>query len=72
MIVYVIEEIGGNENFTDSLIIMVNDHYHGEKRVITREVPSMMSVQRIQRKIVHIMQDKTLFQGLQQWYHLPK
>ena len=28
------EQIGGNENDPNSLNIMVNDHYHGENRVI--------------------------------------
>ena len=35
MIVYVMQEIGGNENSSDSLNMMVNYHYHGENRVIT-------------------------------------
>ena len=35
MIVYVIKNIGGNENSPDSLNVMVNYHYHGERRVIT-------------------------------------
>ena len=36
MIVYVIQEIRGNENSPDSINVMVNYHYHGENRVITR------------------------------------
>ena len=36
MIIYVIQKIGGKENSPDSLNIMVNYHYHGENRVITR------------------------------------
>ena len=35
MIVYVIKEIGGNENPPDSLKVMVNYHYHSDNRVIT-------------------------------------
>ena len=35
MIVYVIQEIGGNENSPNSLNVMVNYHYHVENRVIT-------------------------------------
>ena len=35
MIVYVIQEIGDNENSPNSLNVMVNYHYHGENRVIT-------------------------------------
>ena len=34
MIVYIIQNIGGNENSQDSLNIMVNYHYHGENRVM--------------------------------------
>ena len=34
MIVYVIQEILGNENSPDSLNVMVNYHYHSEKRVL--------------------------------------
>ena len=34
MIVYVIQEIGGNENSPDSLKVMVNYRYHSENRVI--------------------------------------
>ena len=36
MVLYGLQEIGGNENSPDSLNIMVNYHYHGENRVITR------------------------------------
>ena len=36
MILYVIQEIVGNENSPDSLNVMVNYHYHSENRVITR------------------------------------
>ena len=36
MIVYVIQEIGGNENSPDFLNLMVNYHYHSENRVIAR------------------------------------
>ena len=35
MIVYVIQKIGGNENSSDSLIVIVNYHYHSENRVFT-------------------------------------
>ena len=35
MVVYAIEEIGGNENSLDSLNVMVNYNYHSENRVIT-------------------------------------
>ena len=35
MIVYVIQEIGGNENSPDSLNVMLNYHYYGGNRVIT-------------------------------------
>ena len=41
MVVYVIQNNGGNENSPDSLNGMVNYHYHGENRVITRSFPSM-------------------------------
>ena len=27
---------GGNDSYTDSLNLMVNFHYHGENRLITR------------------------------------
>ena len=33
---YVIQEIGGNDNYLDSLDVMVNYHYHIENRAITR------------------------------------
>ena len=36
MVVYVIQNNRGNENSPDSLNGMVNYHYHGENRVITR------------------------------------
>ena len=36
MIVYVIQDIGGNNNSTDSLNVMVNYHSYGENKVITR------------------------------------
>ena len=36
MIFNVIQEIGDNENSPDSLNLMVNYHYQGENRVITR------------------------------------
>ena len=39
MIVYVIQEIGGNKNSPDSLNVMVNYHYHGENRVIFPVIP---------------------------------
>ena len=35
VIVYVIKEIGGNENSPDSLNVMLNYHYHRENRLIT-------------------------------------
>ena len=35
MVIYVIQKNGGNENSPDSLNVMVNYHYHSEKRVIT-------------------------------------
>ena len=41
MIIYVIRKIGGNDNSPNYLNVMVNYHYHGEKRVITRRLPSM-------------------------------
>ena len=41
MIVYVIQDIGGNENSPDSLNVMVNYHYHGENRIIARYFPSI-------------------------------
>ena len=31
MILYVIQKIVGNKNYPDSINIMVNHHYHGEK-----------------------------------------
>ena len=34
-------KIRGNENSPDSLNVMVNYHYHGENRVITRYLPYM-------------------------------
>ena len=34
MIVYIIQEIGGNKNSPDSLKVMLNYHYHGENRAI--------------------------------------
>ena len=34
MIVYVIKEIGGNENSPYSLKVMINYHYHSENRLI--------------------------------------
>ena len=42
MIVYVIQEIGGNENYPDSLNIMVNYYYHGENSIISRKFSSMV------------------------------
>ena len=36
MVVYVIQEIGGNENSPYSINAMVNYHYHGENMVTTR------------------------------------
>ena len=42
MIVYVIQEIGGNNNSPNSLNIIVNYHYHGENRITTRYLPSMI------------------------------
>ena len=36
MIIYVIQNIVGNDNSPDSLNVMVNYHYHLENRVITR------------------------------------
>ena len=35
MLVYFIQEIGGNENYPDSLNVMVNYNYHSENRMIT-------------------------------------
>ena len=43
MIVYVIHKIGGNNNSLNYLNVMVNFHYHGENRVLTRLFPSMHS-----------------------------
>ena len=42
MIVYVIQKIGGNENPTKSINVMLNCHYHGKNKVITRKLPSMV------------------------------
>ena len=42
MIIYAIQTNGGNENSPDFLNVMVNYHYHGENRVITRLFPSMV------------------------------
>ena len=36
MIIYVMQKIGGNENYPDSLNVMENYHYHDENRVITQ------------------------------------
>ena len=36
MIIYVIFKNGGNNNYPDSLNVMVNYHYHSENRVINR------------------------------------
>ena len=36
MIIYVIQKIGGNENYPNSLNVMVNDHYYGKNRAIAR------------------------------------
>ena len=41
MAVYVIQEIGGNDNSPDSLNVMINYHCHGENRVITQQFPYM-------------------------------
>ena len=41
MTIYVIQKIGGNEISPDSLNVMVNYHYHSEKRVITWQFPFM-------------------------------
>ena len=41
MIVYAIQEIGGNNNSQYSLNVMVNYHYHSENGVITCSFPSM-------------------------------
>jgi len=49
MIVYVIQEIGGNENSTDYLNVMVNYHYHGENRVNTQYLSSMVGGHDIQQ-----------------------
>ena len=35
IIVHVIQKIGGNDNYPNSLKVMVNYHYHTENRVIT-------------------------------------
>ena len=42
MIVYVIQKIRGNNNYLNSLNVMVNYHYPGENRAITRKFPSMV------------------------------
>ena len=36
MIVYVMRKIGGNENYPNSLNVMISYHYHGKNRVITQ------------------------------------
>ena len=35
MILYVIQKIGGNENYPDNIDVMVNYHYYYEIKVIT-------------------------------------
>ena len=36
MIVYVIQKLGGDKNYPNSLNVMVNYHCHGENRIIIR------------------------------------
>ena len=36
MIVYAIQNVGGNNNYPDSLNVMVDYHYHGGNRVVTQ------------------------------------
>ena len=42
MIVYIIQKIGGKDNSPDSLNIMANYNYHGENRLITPKIPSIL------------------------------
>ena len=35
MIVYVVQNIGGDDNSTDYINVMVNHHCHGDNRIIT-------------------------------------
>ena len=35
------KKIGGNNNYPNSLNVMVNYHYHGTNRVTTQQFPSM-------------------------------
>ena len=41
MIAYIILKIRGNKNSPNSINVMVNYHYHGENRVINRQLPFM-------------------------------
>ena len=49
MIISVIQKIGGYKNSPKSLNVMVNYHYHGENRVITKKFPSMNAVKLVYR-----------------------
>ena len=51
IIVYIIQNIGGNENSPNSINVMVNYHYHGENRLITRQLPSMFETPRKKIKV---------------------
>ena len=46
MIVYVIQKIGGDKNSPNYLNIMVNYHYHGQNRIITRKFSSIVNCTR--------------------------
>ena len=41
VIVNVIQKIWGNENFPNSLNVMVKNHYHSKKKAINRYLPYM-------------------------------
>ena len=38
---YIIQKIGSNKNYQNSLNVMVNQHYHGENRLINQYFSSM-------------------------------
>ena len=48
VIVYILQNIGGNKNSPNYLNIMVNYHYYDGNRVIIRYFPSVLS----ERKLV--------------------
>ena len=41
MIVYILRRIEGNKNSTNFLNVIINYHYHGENKVVTRKFKSM-------------------------------